>query len=155
MGKKIIASGLICVILLSSCGMSAQTSDSTPSEAAPVLETTSEEDTHSSVDTALLRSKYPEYFELSDFKGIEVYVWQMAEDSYTCGLMGGTNRNKTEEEIWDLQNKALTIDEAKAILDELGVKGGDIIVIPVIQPYSSYHYELDDEYRQRVTDMFK
>lgn len=109
----------------------------------------------SSPDIGSLRAKYPEYFELSDFKGIEVYVWQMAEDSYTCGLMGGTNRNKTEEEIWDLQNKALTIDEAKAILEELGVKGNDIIVIPVVQPYSSYHYEIDDEYRARVEKLFK
>ena len=90
-----------------------------------------------------------------DFKGIEVYVWQMAEDSYQCGLMSGTNRNKTEEEITALAQKPLTVDEAKLILDELGVKGSDIIVIPVIQPYSSYHYEIDDEYRERVEKLFK
>lgn len=44
----------------------------------------------------ILREKYPEYFKLSAFKGIEIYVWEMAEGSYQCGMMSGTNRNKTE-----------------------------------------------------------
>ena len=39
-----------------------------------------------------LRVKYPEYFELGTFKGLEVYVWQMAESDYRFGLMQGTNR---------------------------------------------------------------
>ena len=49
----------------------------------------------------MLRNKYPEYFKLNDFKGIEIYVWEMAEGSYHCGMMSGTNRNKTDEEIWN------------------------------------------------------
>lgn len=155
MGKKIIALALLGVMLLSSCGISAKTPDSTSSETVTSSETTSEEDTQSTVDTALLREKYPEYFELSNFKGIEVYVWQMSQDSYLCGLMSGTNRNKTDEEIAALSEKALEINEAKAILDYLGVKGTDIIVIPVIQPYSSYLYEIDEAYTEKVTKMFE
>lgn len=155
MVKKIIALALLGVMLLSSCGISAKTPDSTSSETVTSSETTSEEDTQSPVDTALLREKYPEYFELSNFKGIEVYVWQMSQDSYLCGLMSGTNRNKTDEEIAALSEKALEIDEAKAILDYLGVTGTDIIVIPVIQPYSSYLYEIDEAYTEKVTKMFE
>ena len=101
-----------------------------------------------------LRAKYPEYFEMSSFKGIEVYVWEMAEGSYHCGMMSGTNRNKTQEEIWDLAQKQLTIGEAKLILKELGVKKEDIIVIPVVQSFSSYHYEIDDAYREKVRKLF-
>ena len=44
-----------------------------------------------------LRDKYPEYFALGTFKGLEVYVWQMAENDYRFGLMQGTNREKTLE----------------------------------------------------------
>lgn len=102
-----------------------------------------------------LRAKYPEYFKLSSFKGIEIYVWQMSEDDYHCGLMSGTNRNKTQEEIWDLTQKQLTISEAKLILKELGVKKEDIIVIPVVQSFSSYHYEIDDAYREKVRKLFE
>ena len=102
-----------------------------------------------------LRAKYPEYFEMSSFKGIEVYVWEMAEGSYHCGMMSGTNRNKTQEEIWDLAQKQLTIGEAKLILKELGVKKEDIIVIPVVQSFSSYHYEIDDAYREKVRKLFE
>ncbi|SEK26130.1 hypothetical protein [Ruminococcus albus] len=155
MCKKIIALALLGVMLLSSCGISAKTPDSTSSETVTSSETTSEEDTQSTVDTALLREKYPEYFELSNFKGIEVYVWQMSQDSYLCGLMSGTNRNKTDEEIAALSEKALEIDEAKAILDYLGVTGTDIIVIPVIQPYSSYLYEIDEAYTEKVRKLFE
>ena len=101
-----------------------------------------------------LREKYPEYFELSAFKGIEIYVWEMAEGSYHCGLMSGTNRNKTEEEIWDLAKKPLTIEEAKLILNELKIDKEYWIIIPVVQPFSSYRYEIDDAYREKVRKLF-
>lgn len=101
-----------------------------------------------------LREKYPEYFELSAFKGIEIYVWEMAEGSYHCGLMSGTNRNKTEEEIWDLAKKPLTIEEAKLILNELKIDKEYWIIIPVVQQISSYRYVIDDAYREKVRKLF-
>ena len=101
-----------------------------------------------------LQKECPEYFELSAFKGIEVYVWQMAEDSYRCGMMSGTNRNKTEEEIWDLADHSLSIEEAKTILASLNVDSEYLIVMPVIQPISSYQYEIDDEYCEKVKELF-
>ncbi|MBQ4225049.1 MAG: hypothetical protein II664_01900, partial [Oscillospiraceae bacterium] len=75
--------------------------------------------------------------------------------SYRCGMMSGTNRNKTEEEIMSLQSKSLSIDEAKAILKETGVKKDDIIVMPISQPYSSYAYEINDEYIDRIHKLFE
>ena len=69
--------------------------------------------------------------------------------------MSGTNRNKTEEEIWELQEKSLSVDEAKALLNELGINRNDIIVIPIAQPYSSYLYEIDSEYTEQVTKLFE
>ena len=88
------------------------------------------------------------------FKGIEIYVWEMAEGSYQCGMMSGTNRNKTKEEIRALAERPLTIEEAKLILKELGIGQGYFIVIPVVQPVSSYRYRIDDAYREKVRKLF-
>lgn len=89
-----------------------------------------------SVEDSVLREKYPEYFGLSTFKGLEVYVWQMAPNSYFCGVMEGTNRNKTLEEIMSLKGAA--IDEMKAILSTYDIPKENISVIPWQNPISSY-----------------
>lgn len=109
------------------------------------------------INTDKLRNLYPEFFDddRPPAKGIEVYVWQMAENSFSCGLMYGTNREKTDEEIWSLQNRSISIDEAKAILNECGVTKDEVIVIPIHQPYSSYMYEIDDAYCKYVTQLFR
>ncbi len=83
-----------------------------------------------------LRKKYPEYFDLSTLKGLEVYVWQMAPESYSCGVMPGTNRNKTLEELMNL--KGATLDEMRAILSAYDMDEEDVSVIPWQNPISSY-----------------
>lgn len=137
----ILALSLICVFVLVGCS-AAQSSNE-------------KFERNNSVDIEELREKYPEYFELGTSKGIEVYVWQMAENSYRCGMMSGTNRNKTDEEIWGLQVQSLSVEETKAILDAIGVEKSDIIFIPITQPYSSYLYEIDDAYKESVTKLFE
>lgn len=87
-------------------------------------------------DMDSLREKYPEYFDLSTFKGLELYVWQMGPNSYSCGLMLGTNRNKTLEELINL--KGVTIAEMRAILSTYDIEEKDIIIIPWQNPVSSY-----------------
>ena len=84
----------------------------------------------------VLREKYPEYYDLSTFKGLEVYVWQMAPNSYSCGVMMGTNRSKTLEELMNL--KGAGIDEMKAILSSYDIPKENISVIPWQNPISSY-----------------
>ncbi len=92
------------------------------------------------VDLAALRAKYPEYFDLSTSKGLEVYVWQMAQDSYSCGLLPGTNRNRTTElanpELMNL--KGASIAEMRAILSTYDIDEKDVIIIPWQNPVSSY-----------------
>ena len=141
----ILAMNLLLVIALLGCGTKNSKSENDSNKY----------EIDNSVSIERLKEQYPEYFELSDFKGIEVYVWQIAEESYRCGIMSGTNRNKTEEEIWELQEKSLSVDEAKALLNELGINRNDIIVIPIAQPYSSYLYEIDNEYTEWVTKLFE
>ena len=108
-------------------------------------------------DMDKLRELYPEFFDRNKpiAKGIEVYEWQMAEDSYSFGLMYGTNRAKEDEEIWDLQTRPLTLDEAKAILNECNVTRAEIFIIPVVQPTSSYKYRIDNAYWEKVYKLFE
>lgn len=89
-----------------------------------------------SPEIAKLREKYPEYFALATFKGLEVYVWQMAEDNYRFGLMQGTNREKTLEE--KLALKGATSEEMTLILSTFAIEDRDIFVIPWQNPVSSY-----------------
>ena len=87
-------------------------------------------------DMKTLKEKFPEYFDLGTFKGLEIYVWQMAEGQYSFGIMQGTNRNKTDEELMDL--KGATTEEMKAILSTYEIEEDDIFIIPWQNPISSY-----------------
>ena len=88
------------------------------------------------IDVASLRKKYPEYFDLSTGKGLELYVWEMAQGDYNCGLMSGTNRDKDYEELFSL--KGASIEEMKAILSTYDIDEDSIIIIPWQNPLSSY-----------------
>ena len=98
-----------------------------------------------------LRKKYPEYFDLSTAKGLEVYVWQMSQNSYSCGVLPGTNRIKSNVEIYGL--KGISIRDMKAILSTYNIPETDIVVISFRHPFSSYWYEVDDTYTNRVRAM--
>lgn len=83
-----------------------------------------------------LRSQYPAYFDLPVDQGLEVYVWQMAENSYSCGVLPGTDREKTLEELMNL--KGVSLGEMGAILSTYDIDADDIVVIPWQNPISSY-----------------
>lgn len=83
-----------------------------------------------------LREDCPEYFDLATAKGLEVYVWQLGENAYSCGVMYGTNRNKTYEELWSL--KPLSIEEMRLVLGTYDIPKSSVTIIPYDMPYSSY-----------------
>lgn len=87
-------------------------------------------------EIAALKEKYPEYFGLSTFKGLEVYVWQMTPGLYSFGLMEGTNREKSMEELWNM--KPATPVEMGAILSTYEIDQDEIIIIFWQNPLSSY-----------------
>lgn len=91
---------------------------------------------YSETEINSLREVYPEYFDLTTDKGLEVYVWQMARDSYSFGVLPGTNREKTGEELWNL--KGVSADEMKIILSTYDIDGENIIIMPFQMPVSSY-----------------
>lgn len=108
-----------------------------------------------SPEIAKLREKYPEYFEVGTFKGLEVYVWQMAENDYRFGLMQGTNRRKTLDEMMAL--KGASPEEMALILSVFNIEDRDIFVIPWQNPISSYMITddmvKDPEYISNIRNM--
>ena len=106
------------------------------------------------VDLGALKQKYPMYFDLPTAKGLEVYVWQMAQGQYSCGLLPGRDPVYTDSELWDLHKNAATLEEMRVIVDSYGLSHEKISVIPIQMPHSSYWYEIDDTYRKNLQEMF-
>ena len=101
-----------------------------------------------------LQRKFPEYYDLNTAKGLEVYVWQTAEDTYYCGVLPGTNRNKTDEEISSLTANGATVEEMKTILSSYDISSDNIMISPCKQPGLDYSYQIDDIYIQNITALF-
>lgn len=90
-----------------------------------------------------LRKQYPQYFDLDTSEGLEVYVWQMAGNSYSCGLLSGKESRRIEEEtdgirtdLWGLES--VTVTEMKLILSDYEISKEEIKLIPYYMPHSSY-----------------
>ena len=99
-----------------------------------------------------LKEKYPQFFNVSTDGGLTVYVWQMSKDNYSCYLA-----NTSMEAISDnsfAYDVGTTIAEMRAILTTHNIDQKEITVQPVINPLSSYYYEIDDTYRAKVKELF-
>ena len=91
-----------------------------------------------SQSTIELKTQFPEYYGLPTTKGLEVYLWQETEGNYKCGLLMGTNRNKTDEEIIGLTHNGATIEQMKDILSTYNIDKDMITIIPVQVSETSY-----------------
>ena len=118
--KKLMALALclLLIVMLSGCG-----------KQNDIAETNTEE-------MNALKEKYPEYFDLSTSKGLEVYVWQIVSNTYEFGVLPGTNREKTYEEL--ARMKGASAEEMRAILSSYDIDEDDVCLIPWQNPVSSY-----------------
>ena len=105
-------------------------------------------------EIAVLRQKYPQYFDLPTDKGLEVYIWQMAAGSYSCALLPGRNLSYSTEEIMDLHKAPVTMAEMRTILSTYDIERSKIVLMPVRMAYSSYYYVIDDAYRKSLEKQF-
>ncbi len=87
-------------------------------------------------------------------KGIELYIWQMSADSYFCGILPGTNRLKTEDEIHALMKKGVTMEEMREIIASYGVGREEVFICPVQNPESDYIVEINQEYQRQLEALF-
>ena len=83
-----------------------------------------------------LKDIYPEYFGLSTEKGLKVYVWQMAYNDYSCGLISGNDNPDNYFELMDL--KGTTLNDMRDILSTYDIERRNITVILWQNPVSSY-----------------
>ena len=103
-----------------------------------------------------LKIKFPAYFDLPTSAGLEVYIWQMAENSYSCGLLPGKGSDYTQEELWNLHKAPASLEEMRAIVMSYipEITKDAVTVLPLQMPYSSYAYTIDETYTEKLTELF-
>lgn len=99
-----------------------------------------------------LEEKYPQYFGLSTENGLTVFIWQMAKGSYSCALLPGRDAEPADTELLTL--KPTSMEEMRAIVATYSIPEQDVVITPIIQPYSSYFYEINDKYRAQIEALF-
>ena len=105
-----------------------------------------------SISVEKLKEKYPQFFNVSTVGGLTVYIWQMSKDNYSCYLA-----NTSMEAISDhsfAYDVGASIAEMRAILTTYDIDRNDITIQPVRNPLSSYYYTIDDEYREKIKNLF-
>ncbi len=83
----------------------------------------------------------PEYFGLDYSNGLDVYVWQMAKNSYYFGLLTHpeTPRKWISDETIKLMNgRGVNATQMRAILSTYPIGEEDIYIVPWQNPFSSY-----------------
>lgn len=105
-----------------------------------------------SADEIALREKYPEFFDLDCGMGLTVYIWQMSENSYYCYLVDSATAALSDMSF--AFEKGATISEMRAILLLYGIEREKVDILPVVNPLSSYGYEIDDAYTQNLIALF-
>lgn len=95
-------------------------------------------DVSAAFDLQPLRAQYPEYFDLDASAGLDVYVWQMAPDSYYFGLLPhvASPRDSTAQELLAL--RGASSEQMRYILAAYALDPDDIHVIPWQNSISSY-----------------
>jgi len=85
-----------------------------------------------------LKVRYPQYFDLDASKGLDIYVWQMAKDNYSFGLLPHSEipRNAAGEELTNLVG--VRAGEMYAILASYSTDRDDMYIIPFHHIFSSY-----------------
>jgi len=106
-------------------------------------------------EVAVLRAKYPQYFDLPTYQGLDVYIWQMAAGSYSCGLLRGKTTAHTKQEIQSLVRiPPLSMQEMRLVLSTYNLDRSQIRIHPITMLHSSYGYTIDEAYRTRVKKLF-
>ncbi|MBQ8408810.1 MAG: hypothetical protein IJY39_08100 [Clostridia bacterium] len=103
----------------------------------PIEETFGETDPDAmTAEQRYLMDTYPEYFGLDASDGLDVYVWQMAENSYSFGLLPSSDRNWLDSELVKL--RGVNALQMRLILATYNLSKDDIRIIPWQNPISSY-----------------
>ncbi len=103
---------------------------------------------------AKLRELYPQFFGLSADDGLLVYIWQMGEDNYRCYLTTVAEDAVSDQSFAFSHQESASITDMCTILATYPAEQDTITIRPVQNPLSSYHYEIDGAYTQKVKERF-
>lgn len=72
----------------------------------------------------------------TDEEGLYVFIWQLAEGSYSCCVKEKTKEGYTNEELWSMQS--IGLEGARLVVDGSGYSKEAVTIVPFGMPYSSY-----------------
>jgi len=72
----------------------------------------------------------------TDEEGLYVFIWQLAEGSYSCCVKEKTEQGYTTSELWSM--KSIGLEGARAVVERSGYAKEEITIVPFSMPYSSY-----------------
>ena len=125
---------------------------------SPVVEEEWPEDALIWMDLEFLKLNWPMYFDLPTESGLEVYIWQTNENSYSCGLLPGRNSTYTEQELRDLEKNAVALGVMQTIISYYISNGEvtkeEVTICPLVPVYSSRPMDYYETYLQELTDLF-
>ena len=101
-----------------------------------------------------LKKIYPQFFGVSTDGGLTVYVWQTDAKTYKCHLANTSMEAISDNSFAYTVKDSATIEEMKVILSSYDIDKSEITIQPVINPLSSYYYEITDAYRAKIQAMF-
>ena len=106
-----------------------------------------------------LKEKYPMYFDLDTTYGLDIYIWQMAENSYSCIMLPGKTEAYSQTEILAHHQEATTMEDMRNIalyyVLSQGVAQEDVHIHPSAVVHSSYAYVIDEAYAQELEALFR
>ena len=114
------------------------------------------------VDFIMLPPDYEEtvgldgYRYCTDEEGLYVFIWQLAEGSYSCCVKEKTEQGYTTSELWSM--KSVGLEWARAVVESSGYAKEEITIVPFSMPYSSYlNIEAAEDpqgYREKLEEVF-
>ena len=92
----------------------------------------------------------------TDEEGLYVFIWQLAEGSYSCCVKEKTEQGYTTSELWSM--KSVGLEWARAVVESSGYAKEEITIVPFSMPYSSYlNIEAAEDpqgYREKLEEVF-
>ncbi len=92
----------------------------------------------------------------TDEEGLYVFIWQLAENSYSCCVKEKTEQGYTNGELWSM--KSIGMEGARLVVESSGYPKEEVTIVPFGMPYSSYlNIEASEDpegYREKLEKMF-
>lgn len=103
-----------------------------------------------------LKENFPMYFGLDCSSGLNVYIWQMAPESYSCALLPAGAEEPAQETLWSLCQSAVSLEDAREIVASYfpEISSRQVHICPISMPHSSYYYTINDAYRAETESLF-